>query len=98
MCSNVRQFHHLVKGPSQLCFFFFVGPDQDELLFLFVGPDQDELVSPAHHMVVETTSRDQGSELSSSTMIPQMTVVADVTRSEDWLCETTLCSGRLPSP
>jgi hypothetical protein len=27
----------------------------------------------------------QGSELSSSMMIPQMTVVADLTRSEDWL-------------
>ena len=30
------------------------------------------------------TPRDQGSELSSATMIPQMTVLADLTRSEDW--------------
>ena len=39
-------------------------------------PDQVELAYPAHHMVFETTSCNQGSELSSSTMIPQMTVVA----------------------
>jgi hypothetical protein len=31
------------------------------------------------------TPRNQRSELSSATMIPQMTVVADLTRSEDWL-------------
>jgi hypothetical protein len=36
----------------------------------------------AHRMVLETTSRNQGSGLSSATMIPQMTVVADLTRSE----------------
>ena len=36
---------------------------------------------PAHHMVLETTSRNQGSELSGAAMIPQMTVVADLTRS-----------------
>ena len=35
--------------------------------------------------VLEVTPRDQGSELSSATMIPQMTVVADLTRSEDEL-------------
>ena len=49
----------------------------------FFGPDQDGLAYPAHHMVLETTSRNQGSELSSSTMIPQMTVVADLTHSKD---------------
>ena len=36
-------------------------------------------------MVLETTSRNQGSELSAATTIPQMTVVADLTCSEDWL-------------
>ena len=41
--------------------------------FSSFGPDQDELAYPAHHMVLETTSRNQDSELSSSTMIPQMT-------------------------
>ena len=33
--------------------------------------------------VLEVTPWDQRSELSSATMIPQMTVVADLTRSED---------------
>ena len=37
--------------------------------FIF-GPDQDELAHPAHHMVLETTSWNQGSELSNSAMIP----------------------------
>ena len=45
-----------------------------------IGPDQGEPAYPVHHMVLETTSRNQGSELSSATMIPQMTVVADLTR------------------
>ena len=49
----------------------------------FLGPDQDELAYPAHCLVLETTSRNQGLELSSSTVIPQMTVIADLTRSED---------------
>ena len=40
-----------------------------------------QLVYPAHHMVLETTSRSQGSEPSSATMIPQMTVVADPTQN-----------------
>jgi hypothetical protein len=42
-------------------------------LFLFGGgeSDQDELAQPAHFTVLETTSRNQGSELSSATMIPQ---------------------------
>ena len=30
----------------------------------FFGPDHDELAGPAHRMVLETTSRNQGSELS----------------------------------
>ena len=42
--------------------------------------------SPYGTRTVSTvTSRDQGSELPGATMIPQMTVVADLTRSEDWL-------------
>ena len=53
--------------------------------FLFFGSDQDEPASPAHFTVLEVTPRNQGSELSSATMIPQMTVVVDLTRSEDWL-------------
>ena len=48
------------------------------LLFCF-GPDQSELAYPAHHLALETTSRNQGSELSGATMIPQMTVVVDLT-------------------
>ena len=36
-------------------------------------------------MVPETTSRRQGSELSNAMMIPQMTLVVDLTRSEDSL-------------
>ena len=44
-----------------------------------------ELAYPAHHMVLDTRSRKQGSELSGATMIPQMTAVADLTRSEDLL-------------
>ena len=43
-------------------------------MFLF-GSDQDELVSPARVTVLEVTQRDRGSELSSATMIPQMTAV-----------------------
>ena len=39
-----------------------------------------------YQLVHETTSRDQGSELSSSMTIPQMTVVAGLTRCEDQLC------------
>ena len=53
-------------------------------LFVF-GLDQGELAHPVHHVVFETTSRNQGSELSGATMIPQITVVADLTRSEDLL-------------
>jgi hypothetical protein len=49
----------------------------------FFGPDQDELAYPVHRMVLETTSRNQGSELFGATMIPQMAVVADLNRSED---------------
>uniref|UniRef100_A0A6T1YZR1 Uncharacterized protein n=1 Tax=Eutreptiella gymnastica TaxID=73025 RepID=A0A6T1YZR1_9EUGL len=36
-----------------------------------------------HHMALETTSWDGGSELSGAAMIPQMPVVADLTCSED---------------
>ena len=39
------------------------------------GPDEDELAYPAHQVVLKTTPRNQGSELSSSTMILEMTVV-----------------------
>ena len=46
--------------------------------FLVFCPDQGELAYPVHHMVLETTSQNQGSELSGSTMIPPMTVVADL--------------------
>ena len=46
--------------------------------YLFFCPDQDE---PAYCMVLETTFRNQGSQLSSSTMIPKMTVVADLTHT-----------------
>ena len=41
------------------------------IFFLGGGADQDELASPAHFTVLEITSRNQGSELSSATMIPQ---------------------------
>ena len=40
------------------------------------------LAYPVHQMALQTTFRNQGSELSSDPMIPQMTVVADLTRSE----------------
>jgi hypothetical protein len=40
----------------------------------FFGPDQGELAYPAHHMVLETTSRNQGSELSGAAMIAEMDV------------------------
>ena len=56
-------------------------PEQTGTAFFSGGGGQDELVSPAHCMV---TSRDQGSELPNSTMIPRMAVVAD----------TRLCSGK----
>ena len=45
--------------------------------------DQGELAYPVHHMVLETTSRNQGSELSGATMTPQMTAAAALTRSGD---------------
>ena len=53
-------------------------------MFFFVQT-KGELAYRAHHTVLETTSRNQSSELSSATMIPQVTVGADLTRSEDWL-------------
>ena len=39
--------------------------------------------SPAHCNTPKTPSQNQGSKLSSSTMIPRMTMVADLTHSED---------------
>ena len=60
-----------------------LGPDADWQFFF--GPDQDELAYPAQHKGLETTFRNQGSELSNATMIPQMTAVTDLTRSEDEL-------------
>ena len=48
--------------------------------FLFFIPEQDELAYPAHHVVLVTNSRNRGAELSGATMIPQMTVVADLTQ------------------
>ena len=45
--------------------------------------DPDGLAQPAHCMVLEMTSWDQGPELSSATMLPHMTVVANLTSSED---------------
>ena len=49
--------------------------------FFFWVQTKGELAHPVHHVVLETTSRNQGSELSSS-MIPQKTVVADLARSD----------------
>ena len=49
----------------------------------FFGPHQGELVHLVHHVVLKIASRHQCSELSGATMIPQMTVVTDLTRSED---------------
>ena len=48
------------------------GPEKHKgrVLFFF-GADQDELAWPALFTVLEITSRNQGSELSSATMIPQ---------------------------
>ena len=54
--------------------------DAKKTLFLFFGPDRGELAYHVRHMVLETTSRNQRSELSGATMIPQMTVVTDLTR------------------
>ena len=51
-----------------------------QVLYKFGVPD-DELAYPAHHVVLKTTPP----ELSSATMIPLMTVVADLTGGEDWL-------------
>ena len=39
-------------------------------MFFFLGADQDELNQPAHFTLLEMTSRNQGSELSSAMMIP----------------------------
>ena len=53
--------------------------------FLCLVQTKGELAYPVHQMALETTFRDQGSELSSDPMIPQMAVVADLTRSADEL-------------
>ena len=39
--------------------------------FFFLVHTKGELAHPVHHTVLETTSPDQGSELSSATMIPK---------------------------
>ena len=57
----------------------------DSVYGFFFCPDQGELAYPVHHMVLETTFGNQGSELSSATIIPHMTLVAGLTRSEDKL-------------
>ena len=49
----------------------------------FFGPDQGEVAYPVHHMVLKKTSQNLGSELSAP-MIPQMTVVTDLTLNEDF--------------
>ena len=41
------------------------------MTLLFIGSDQDELASPVPFRVLEITSRNQGSQSSSATMIPQ---------------------------
>ena len=43
------------------------------------------LLTLQYFTVLETTPRNQGSELFGAPMIPQMTVAADLTRREDWL-------------
>ena len=68
------------------CVFGETHTAQENLIlhFCFVfGPDQDELAQPAHDMVLKTTSRNQGLELSSSIMIPQTTAATDLTRGEE---------------
>ena len=73
LCLWARHFGLLYKTAD--------GPYMHVIL-IFFGLDQGELVYPVHHMVLETTSWNQGSEPSGATMIPKMTVVADLTHSE----------------
>ena len=49
------------------------------------GPHQDELAHLVHHMVPKSTSGNHVFESSNAMMIPQMTVAADLTHSEDLL-------------
>ena len=53
--------------------------------FFFPVQTKGEPAYLVHQMVLETTSRNQGPELSGATMIPQMTVVVDLTCNGDWL-------------
>ena len=54
-----------------------IHPVPSPFICFFFGPDQDALAYPAHHLVLETTSQNQGSALEFSSMIiPQMTAVA----------------------
>ena len=69
-----------------------------EKVFLFWS--RPKMSWRAHRMVLETTPRDQGSGLSSATMIPQMTAVADLTCSAAYLpptCNPPLLLGWFPS-
>ena len=49
--------HSVPGAPHKSC------GNNNASFFLFFGPNQDELTYPAHRMVFETTSRNQGSEL-----------------------------------
>ena len=49
---------------------------------VFPVQTKGEPASPVHQMVLETNPRNQGPELPSAALMPQMTVVADLTRSE----------------
>jgi hypothetical protein len=46
-------------------------PKENCEIIFFGGPHKDELAQPAYFTVLEITSRNQGSELSSATMTPQ---------------------------
>ena len=73
----------LTSGFEELTSMILTSCQSYSVLFFFFGSDQDELAYPVHHMVLETTSRNRGSEPSGATMIPHLTVVADLTRNED---------------
>jgi hypothetical protein len=53
------------------------------LLYFFFGSDPNELTSSADCMVLKKNSRNQGSQLSNSTMTPRRTVVAALTHGDD---------------
>ena len=69
--------HNILKPQGKTCYKRHHGQSASHKVFLF----QTKMSC----MVLETTSGHQGSEKASSTMIPQMAVVADVERSEDYL-------------